>query len=279
MVLLDFPQIEQKTIVRDLLQHLEAMTASLSSKGDRDGTERLQDLVKSIRESSYDSTITALAIGSAPIQYDVLSQWIKETIVERAISNIDCTPEEKALARDLFAQQQASSDRVFTLEQLEILLIRSLKIEKFIRINWESHLKTYFLQQKDHLDLACFSLMRLTNLDVARELYFRLQEREQSFEELARQYSFGLEAQTGGLVELTPLSQLHPTIAEILKASQPGQLWFPMPVEEWFAIVRMEKFIPARLDTRMRQRLLEQLFERWLDEQLKQVYEQLSLVN
>ena len=44
-----------------------------------------------------------------------------------------------------------------------------------------------------------YSLIRSKDPGVAQELYFRIQEGENTFSELARQYSQGSEAQTGGL--------------------------------------------------------------------------------
>jgi hypothetical protein len=44
-----------------------------------------------------------------------------------------------------------------------------------------------------------------------------------------------------------------------------------MPLGEWLLIVRLEKLMPAQLDESMRQRLLGELFEAWLQEQLSQL--------
>lgn len=51
-------------------------------------------------------------------------------------------------------------------------------------------------------------------------------------------------------------------------ADGPG---FPTRLGEWLVIVRLEKFIPAKLDNRMRQQLLTELFATWLQEQLNQL--------
>jgi hypothetical protein len=56
----------------------------------------------------------------------------------------------------------------------------------------------------------------------------------------------------------------------MLSVSQPNQLWHPTRIEEWTVIVRLEKLIPAVLDEPMRQKLLDNLFQTWLSEQVKQ---------
>lgn len=60
--------------------------------------------------------------------------------------------------------------------------------------------------------------------DVAtQELYFRIQEGEKSFSDLARRYSQGPEAPAGGLVSLVELSVCHPSLAKIFYTSQLDQ--------------------------------------------------------
>jgi parvulin-like peptidyl-prolyl isomerase len=114
-------------------------------------------------------------------------------------------------------------------------------------------------------------MIRTKDPGIAHELFFRLQEQEQSFAELAREYSQGPEAQSGGIVGPVELGNLHPNLARLLTVSQLGQLWDPKPLGEWHVIVRLEKRIPAQLNEFMRQRLLRELFETWLQEQLGQL--------
>jgi parvulin-like peptidyl-prolyl isomerase len=106
-------------------------------------------------------------------------------------------------------------------------------------------------------------------LGIAQEIYFRVNEGEQNFALLAREYSQGPEAQTGGLVGPAELGTLHPTLARVLSVSKPEQLWAPMQLGSWWVLIRLEKFIPAQLDETMRQRLLDELFQNWLQEQLE----------
>jgi parvulin-like peptidyl-prolyl isomerase len=116
-----------------------------------------------------------------------------------------------------------------------------------------------------------YSLLRVQDAGMAQELYFRLADDHATFDQLARQYSQGPEAQTGGLIGPVDLGTPHRALARMLSVSQPGQLWPPTLVNDWFIIVRLEKFLPAQLDNSMRQHLLNELFNTWLQEQLQQV--------
>ena len=219
-------------------------------------------------------------------RYQLLPQLHQELILDRAISNFQCTSEETVMACQQFeidyqltsqkARQAFCDFHGLSIEELEILATRQLRIEKFKQATWSNKLESYFLKRKSQLDQVIYSLIRTRDGAVAQELYFRLQEQEQSFPELARQYSQGPEAKVCGIIGPTELGNPHPQIVRMLSVSKPGQLWPPYNIGKWFVIVRLEEFIPAQLDEPMRRRLLQELFTNWLTEQLNQGLQQLN---
>lgn len=227
-----------------------------------------------------DRTITAEEIIPLLAGYQLLPLLLREIIIDQAISTISCTPEEKASATGQFLEQNQITDEAaqqawvlrygMTTAQLEALATRSLLVGKFKQATWGHKLESYFLKVKGQLDRVIYSLIRTQDLGIAQELYFRIQEGEQSFADLAREYSQGPEAQTGGLIGPVELSTPHPVLAQMLRLGQPGQIFPPTRLGEWVVIVRLEKFIPAQLDDSMRQRLLNDCFNTWLSEQLNQ---------
>lgn len=223
--------------------------------------------------------ITAEEIIPLLAGYQMLPQLLRELFIDQAIATIECTPEEKASTRQQFYEKNQLNSETereawlvqngMTLEQLEALAIRGLRIEKLKQASFGHKLESYFLNRKSKLDKVMYSLLRTKEVGIAQELYFRIQEGEQSFAELAREYSQGPEAQTGGLIGPVEASMAHPVLAQILSVSQPGQLWPPTRLGEWLVIVRLEKLIPAQLDESMRRQLLNELFSTWLQEQLR----------
>lgn len=213
--------------------------------------------------------------------YQMLPQLLQEILIDQAIATTECTPEEKdAACQQFYAQNNLTSDESrqawlqqhgMTIDQLEARATRGVKIEKFKQATWGPKLESYFLNRKGQLDRVIYSLIRTQDLGIAQEIYFRVLEGEQSFAELARTYSQGPEAQTDGLIGPVELSVPHPTLAQMLSISQPGQLWAPTRVGEWLVIVRLERFVPAQLDDAMRRRLLNELFNEWLQTQLTHV--------
>lgn len=215
------------------------------------------------------------------MRYQLMPQLLRGIIIDQAIANITCSPEEtQAAIEKFFASQQITTPQAretwlqsqnLTIEQVQEFAVQPLRLEKFKTAAFNPKVETYFFSRKTHLDQVVYSLIRTQDPGLAQEIYFRISEGEQSFPELAREYSQGPEARTGGLLGPVPLSQPHPAIAKLLSVSQPGQLWTPRPLAEWFVIIRLEKFIPARLDDSMRRQLIDELFENWLKEQIQQV--------
>lgn len=245
-----------------------------------------------LKKTGIDQGITKLfQVGNRVLQaheilpllerYQLLPQLVREIIVDQVISDFFCTEVEQEAALEQFFQRfklaTLAERQVWleahnlTLEQLTERVLRPVLLEKFKLATWGSKAESYFLSRKASLDQVMYSLIRLKDLGMAQELYFQIQEGEKSFSNVARMYSQGIEAHTGGLVGPTPLSQPHPVIARLLAVSQPGQLRPPTRLEEWVVIVRLEKFIPAQLDEPMRQHLINELFETWLKEQVQQV--------
>ncbi|WP_017653630.1 peptidylprolyl isomerase [Fortiea contorta] len=213
--------------------------------------------------------------------YQMLPQLVRELIIDEAIATIECTPEEIAQAKQQFyAEKQFTNEadvkawiayHGLSVDQFDAVTIRKLKVAKFKQATWGSKLDGYFFQNKGKLDKVIYSLLRTQDAGIAQELYFRIQAKEQTFADLAKQYSLGPEAQTGGLVGPVELSLLHPTMAQMLASSQPNQILPPTRIAEWFVIVQLEKFVPAQLDEPMKVRLLNEFFENWLQEQQKQM--------
>ena len=226
-----------------------------------------------------DQEFAAEALMPLLVRHQLLPQLVREIIIDQAIADIDCPAEAAEKARQKFyAQQKITSEQELKAwlkqknmppAQLEQLIVRPLKLNQFMQDTWGKQLGSYFLQRKQQLDQVIYSLIRTQDIAIAQELYFRLQGGEASFSELAQQYSKGSEAQTGGLIGPVELSTPHPKLAKVLSMGEPGQVWPPTQIGNWIVIVRLEQLLPAQLDQSMQQRLLNELFNTWLQEQFQ----------
>ncbi len=224
-------------------------------------------------------TISAEEIIPLLSNYQMLTKFKREVLIDRAIESISLTATEETQIINQFYQQNGLTfdlDRDLwlrkhnlTAEQCKTLAIRQFKIQKFKQVNWEDKLGAYFIRRKKQLDRVVFSLIRTLDLELAQELYFRLQAKEESFADLAQKYSQGSESLIGGFVGAVELGSLPVILANVLSTSQLAQI-YPISDGKWQMIVRLEKVLPAQLDQSMRQRLLNELFELWLAKQLSE---------
>jgi parvulin-like peptidyl-prolyl isomerase len=211
-------------------------------------------------------------------QYQLLPQLIKELVIDKAITHIPLSDAETQTALESFCQSQ----QITTLEtqqawlthfrmspaQLEQQAIRGLKLEHFKQQQWASKVEPLFLAQKQQFDQVIYSLLRTDRAEVAQELFFRLQDGEQTFAELVTEYSQGPEAKTGGLVGPIEVARLHPTLAQLLQQRRPGQVCPPTKIEQWIVITRLEQHLPAALTPELRQQLIDHQFQEWLRAQI-----------
>jgi PPIC-type PPIASE domain len=208
--------------------------------------------------------------------YRLLPNFKRELAIDRAIADITLEPEEINLALQQFQQryklvsQEAVQNycQAYSVndEQLKVIALREFKVEKFKQQTWGNRLESTFLNRRTSLDRVIYSLIRHKNPELLQELFFRIQDGEQTFAEVASQYSQGVEAQTGGMIGPLMLNKLPSAISEKLRHSIPQQIHPPFLLEEWVVILRLEKFVPAQFDDVTSQLLLNQLFEEFLQE-------------
>jgi parvulin-like peptidyl-prolyl isomerase len=226
---------------------------------------------------------TDISLSSHPLlskltQYQLLPQLIKELVIDGAIAHIPLSDAESQSAIESFCQsQQITSPETqqawlthfrMTPAQLEQQAIRLLKLEHFKQQQWGSKVEPLFLAQKQQFDQITYSLLRTDRAEVAQELFFRLQDEEQTFAELVTEYSQGPEAQTGGLIGPIEVARLHPTLAQLLTQRRPGQLCPPIKIEQWYVIARLEQYLPAALTPELRQKLIDHQFQEWMRAQV-----------
>ena len=211
-------------------------------------------------------------------QYQLMPQLVQEMVIDQAVGAIDCDPQAAMQAycasRGIFSQEQQQAwcqQQQIDTTQMTAAAIREFRLTKFKEETWGgAQLESYFLQRKTQLDRVRYSLIRTKDASLAQEIYFRLNDDGASFADLARQYSEGQESKTGGLVGPVELSVPHPVLARMLMVSKPGQLWAPTQIGEWLVIARLDQFLPAQLDDAMRQRLLNERFQEWVQQQIQE---------
>ncbi|WP_310415319.1 peptidylprolyl isomerase [Chamaesiphon sp. OTE_8_metabat_110] len=228
-----------------------------------------------------DTSLTAEQLLPLISKYRLVPQLAKEMIIEAAIKDYEITETEHQDARQRFCQQQQlgnEQDLDAWLQQQQLgrddlkeLIDRELQLRKFKIDKWETQVESHFCQRKSQIDRVVFSMIRVKEIDVAEEIYFRLVSEEASFVELAPHYSEGIEAKTKGISGPVELGKLDPILANALITLQPLEVLPPLQIGEWWVVLQLETIIPAQLDEEMRQYLTEELFNQWIYEEVQKL--------
>lgn len=203
------------------------------------------------REALMDEHMQSIAQPSAAQLEPLLQQWCQQQRMQ--------SPQEL----ERWQQQHGLNAK-----QWEHFVARRGRWLQWCEQNLEGKLNSHYLERKSQLDQVTYSLLRVKNEPLARELHLRIKEGEASFEEIAGEFSEGPERQQGGRLGPVPLSQPHPMLAKLLQVSTPGQLWPPKQLESWWIVVRLEALHCTELNDALKERLLFELGDRHLEEQL-----------
>ncbi len=209
----------------------------------------------------------------------LLSSVLRGLIADPVLASVSLTDEERLQAFESFcSDQQLSSpeeveayrqQQVLQQEDLQFLIERPLRLKRLCEQNYLPKADTRFLERKTGLDQIVYSLLRVADAGLARELYLRITDQETDFATAATEYSLGPESKSKGLVGPVPLLQAHPNLAQRLRTHPPGQLIEPFQIEQWWVVVRVENYTPAVLNDNTRMAMAKELFEQWLEEELK----------
>ena len=159
----------------------------------------------------------------------------------------------------------------WTQEDLRYFASKGERLARFQQRVFNDEVEQHFLSRKLAHDQVTYSLIRVRDGDLAFELHQRLLEGEGDFATLASRYSEGAERTSGGQCGPVPFDQAHETVVEKLRGCQEGELLEPFFLVDIWLILRLDRWEGARLDTAMRETLMEELFEQWLQRRVNQL--------
>ncbi|MBE9180072.1 peptidylprolyl isomerase [Oculatella sp. LEGE 06141] len=221
-------------------------------------------------------------IISALVQYKLLETLVGQVVLDEVVEQVPLTQNElfQALVGptnapvpedfDDFLNQWCERKGVAP-SYLNSVMLRDLRVEKFKQLYFADQIESEFLRTKSDFDQVEYSLIQLTDLALAQELYFQIRDDGASFAELAEQHSLGRERQMGGLIGPVPMSTLPVEVATLFSSGEAGSVYGPVPIADRFWLVRLEQMTSARLTEATRTNLVNRLYNQWLQNQIKKV--------
>jgi hypothetical protein len=155
---------------------------------------------------------------------------------------------------------------------LDLHLARPEALRRFAEERFGPGLEEAFMAAQGGHDQIIYSLLRVRDGGLARELWIRLEEGEATFAELASSFGEGPEAARKGVIGPVPIGSIAPPeLAQLLRTLQPGEVHPPRQLGEWLVLLRLEQLTPARFDAAMRTFLLDQQLDAFLEGRVQQV--------
>jgi hypothetical protein len=199
---------------------------------------------------------------------------LREALLDKAISGIPCTDEELAESWSHWCNRNEVDPAAPVFEGLSVpemqnAALRERRVEKFKEQAFAKHLPEYFRARKSDLDRVSLELVQFHHAAVAEEALFRCREGEQSLEAAAHDLAF----QDGGeppVKRIGPIAmrRLSAGLAALVSGVRQGALLGPRKIGHFHVIVRVLEVNEASLEPRTRQRLLDELLNQWIEQQM-----------
>jgi parvulin-like peptidyl-prolyl isomerase len=126
-------------------------------------------------------------------------------------------------------------------------------------------LQEYFIERKVHLDRVVLSRIIVDDQDLAEELKTQIAEQTATFEQLARDYSVTDDRIVNGMVGPVSRGSMPDMLRVAIDEAAVKDVVGPIGMEGRWGLFRIEELLPASLDdARLKQSLLDELFEQWL---------------
>ena len=135
--------------------------------------------------------------------------------------------------------------------------------------DWQVHTfedaaRQRFLELGSALDRVCLSVLQSDDIHLAQEWYFKLQDGDADFVQLAPQ-SLGRSRDSGGHLGPLRLEELQTPLDRLVLRAQPGVIQPPLRIANGRSIVlRLDSRLPAQWDDAPRHELTLRLHRDWL---------------
>jgi parvulin-like peptidyl-prolyl isomerase len=223
------------------------------------------------------------------IKFSRLMPEITKEIASRKIISDTATAENVVLseleiqqAADSFRLQNDLSSSQATLNWLEKYSLSIEEFEQLIYYNslslklaqhlYSDRVEAYFYEhQLDYTEAVIHEIV-LADFDLGMELFYGIQEQEFSFWDVAHQYIQEPELRyNGGYRGCLKRNQLKPEISMAVFAANPPQVLKPIVVNKQTYLIFVSQITQPKLDSKMRYLIVSDLFNQWLQEQVKQL--------
>ena len=235
------------------------------------------------------------------INYEDLERWgiegyiKRELILDKLIEN-EASPNLKVKDEDKdeeILKGYLKNKNIITQEDLakwmrnenldnKSLLTRARRHSKWAEIcerKFKNQAATRFLKDKAKLDQVSYSMIWIEDEALANEVFVRIKEEECTVDEAILMSTNPPQGLKIGRVGPIEFRKLPDALAELLRISQPKQVWPPIKIENGWAIIKNEKIWPAVFNREEKYKILLEIGEEWISEEIRKANTKPSKTN
>ena len=206
-----------------------------------------------------------------------LPSLVQELILNRTLEATKLAPnKEDELINDFRKQKQLLQEEDFldflqrnhlNVSLLAASLTRPHKVVKYREERWGPRANSLYLKHKDKYDKFTYKRLQSDNSDIMQEVFFRLKDGEDSWENLAPQFP-GAKPNSDARIEKVPISQIEPALVGELRKAGAGVVIRPLVLNSNTVVVaELESIEPSSFDDEIRTLILREEFDKWLVEE------------
>lgn len=169
-------------------------------------------------------------------------------------------------------------EHCLSVDDFEDMVTQDLFADKLAQHLFGNQVEQFFHQNFLDYSAATFYEIILEDRDLAMEIFYSLQEGDLSFADVAYQYISDPELRRrGGYVGTVGRKQLRPEISAAIFAAKPPQLIKPAITAVGVHLIQVVEIIEPKLDERLHQQILADMFDRWLSEEIAGIIPKISI--
>jgi parvulin-like peptidyl-prolyl isomerase len=159
-----------------------------------------------------------------------------------------------------------------SLDELEELVREKILYRKLANHLFSPQVEKFFYErQLDYVSAVTYEVV-FEDRDLALEIFYALEEEEITFMEVARQYIAEPELRrAGGYQGIKYRKSFRPDVVAAVFAASPPQLLKPISTPSCVYLIWVEEIIQPQLDEQLREKIINELFSDWLEQQVKRM--------
>ncbi len=208
-------------------------------------------------------------------KYGLLKDFLKSKVLENKLKDIDLSEVEKAEARNHYKNffslknelliEEHRKKNLLSKENLIYRMNLNKKVQKYCEEKYDEFISKEYISNKENMDIVKYSMLRVKEYGLAIELYLKIKDDNEDFNELAKKYSTGIEKKTSGVIGPLPLERVNNLMRPKLSKNNLKILNKPLKYNNEWILCRLEEYKESKLD----QKTVMNLKSKILDEEIE----------